>query len=488
MPTRGGFAFGPFQLDTRAKRLLRDGTPVPLPIRQFDLLHVLVSRSGDVLAKDTLIKAAWDDVSVTDNSLAQAISQLRGTLDESDPHRYIETAARRGYRFAATVARIDVRHADADLDALLRPHRALIDGRAALETLGLAEIASARATFEHLLVGGDDDPLFHIGLANACVLQFEATRTDVVPDRKALQLATTHAHDACRLDPDNSEAFATLGVVLERTGDRLNALAALHRATTLEPGNWRHQLRLAYGSWGEQRLRAARRTLALFPGCALAHCLAATVYVARGGLEKAEQELDAGIAALQGEARTDGTRPTHEGPPRRFSAVALHWLKGLLCLARGADDEAMEAFGRELTLEGRGHLYARECCANTWCAIGAVYLGRDDRPTARAAFEQATRRVPRHPMAHAGLAMLAPRRQSDDVPVAPVSADVAMARAALLVAAGDAPGAAHLVNLALASAPAGNAGWLVSIEPLLGVQRARDAWRDVLARVRIGAA
>ena len=57
-----------------------------------------------MLSKDALIAAAWRDVAVGDNSLEQAISSLRralGAQDDGTP--YIETLARRGYRFGAAV-------------------------------------------------------------------------------------------------------------------------------------------------------------------------------------------------------------------------------------------------------------------------------------------------------------------------------------------------------------------------------------------------
>ena len=61
MPPGTVFAFGPFELDARARRLLRDGEPVALGGRQFDLLHVFVSKPGQILSKDLLIEAAWPD-------------------------------------------------------------------------------------------------------------------------------------------------------------------------------------------------------------------------------------------------------------------------------------------------------------------------------------------------------------------------------------------------------------------------------------------
>jgi hypothetical protein len=130
-------------------------------------------------------------------------------------------------------------------------------------------------------------------------------------------------------------------------------------------------------------------------------------------------------------------------------------------------------------LEACGHLYARECCANAWYAIGACRLRRGDEAGACDAFEQAIARVPDHALAHAALTRLSPSHRHDGASVEP-SFDVVVARATRLVADGDTRGAAHLLASALAAAPPDNTGWRVPIEPLLGVSQDRDAWRDVL--------
>jgi tetratricopeptide (TPR) repeat protein len=228
---------------------------------------------------------------------------------------------------------------------------------------------------------------------------------------------------------------------------------------------------LAYASWGEDRLRAARRALALLPDCAMAHWLVATVFVARGALTQAERELDAAIAMLAEETRA----------AERFSVVALYWLKGLLLHARGEDAEAAAMFEREIALEPRGQLYARECCASAWYATGALRLRLRDHTGARAAFEETLARVPRHPLAHAGLALSAGETTSAGLDAAPSSMDTDIARAALRIAAGDVTGAVRIVAGALADAPRGNAGWLLPIEPLLDIAGAPDAWTGVLA-------
>jgi tetratricopeptide (TPR) repeat protein len=427
------------------------------------------------------VQAVWQGTAVGDNSLAQTISQLRGVLDADHPTRYIETAARLGYRFVAPVTRVSPRHTDAELDALLAPHRALVDGRGALETLEATRIARARALFEEVLADDPDQAMCHVGLANARVLAFEGTRTDAEPDTASLDAAVRHAREACRLAAGNAEAWATLGFVLERSGARTDAVAALRRAVALEPDNWRHYVRLAYGTWGEERLRAARRALELFPGCPMAHWLAASVYIARSALAQAEHEVDVAIAA------TDG-----DNGPGRFATIALHWLKGLLCLARGADDEALAAFETELTLESRGHVYAREVAANTWYAIGACRRRRGELDAARQAFGEALTRLPRHALAAVGLELSGGQHhhrnffesggdqpQAQELPI-----EFTIARAALLVAQGNPSGAAALVGAALAAAPPGNAGWTLPIEPLLSVGDAAEVWAKAVLCVR----
>jgi DNA-binding winged helix-turn-helix (wHTH) protein len=478
-------AFGPFQLDLKSRRLFRQNEPLALGPRQFDLLHVFATRPGQILSKDSLIEAAWHDVAVTDNSLEQAISGLRRMLGPE----YIETHARRGYRFAADVTRSEIRQTDDALKALLAPHRMWIEGRAALETLERDQIVHARDVFERVVAQVPEQAPAHVGLANACAMQFEMTRTDREPDRHALEVALTHAREACRLDPQYGEAWATLGFVLDRTGEHADALAALRRAVALEGDNWRHRIRLSYSSWGEERLREARRTLALLPGFPLAHWLAATVHVARQAFIEAERELTIGIAGQAHEA----------GAAARFTGIALHWLRGLIRLANGDDDGALEDFERELSHETSGHLYARECCANTWYAIGALRLRRGERTEARDAFQETLDRLPVHPMALAGLAVLGAgdgtRGKHASIASsrnhAQASVEATMARAAVTIfVAGPATlsNSVQAVEHALVAAPGGNAGWLIPIEPLLGVHLHADAWAPVLARLRTRAA
>jgi DNA-binding winged helix-turn-helix (wHTH) protein/Tfp pilus assembly protein PilF len=486
----GVATFGDFTIDARRKRLLRGGDVVELSEHQFDVLAHLVAHAGDVVSKDALIEAAWPDVAVTDNSLEQAISIVRRALgDTSRKPRIIQTVPRRGYRFAADVSRSEARTSDAELEALLEPYRAWVEGRAALETLERDAVLRAEQAFTLVVERAPDYAAGHRALANACVMHFEATRADEAPDTDALVRADQHAREACRLDAHSGEAWATLALVHHRSGLGVQAIAAARRAVMLEPDNWRHHMRLAYVGWGEERLRAAQNALALFPGFALARFLLATVYVARQAFDRAEEELRAGAAAQ------DAQQGSHA-----FVSVGCHWLLGLVRLARGDEQEALAALHRELAFEASGQLYGRECAANTFYAIGAVLVRQGRRHEAADAFERALERVPKHLLAMIGLSTVqdpSPARAElhqaiasriSHLAAAGLNVDAAAGRAASMAGTGAPEDAAPLLDEALSTAPPGSAGWTIPVDPLLNVSAHESAFALVLARLRTRAA
>ncbi len=92
--------FGPFVLDLRAGRLQRDGQPVDLAPRPFALLAYLSQHAGRLVSKDELLDAVWGHRHVSDSALKVAVNALRSALgDDPKAPRWLETVARRGYRF-----------------------------------------------------------------------------------------------------------------------------------------------------------------------------------------------------------------------------------------------------------------------------------------------------------------------------------------------------------------------------------------------------
>jgi DNA-binding winged helix-turn-helix (wHTH) protein len=94
--------FGEYELDQANALLLRDGRATPIAPTPFGLLCALVRQPGSLLTKHALLDQVWGHRFVSDSVLKSAISDLRTVLDDdSRQPRYIETVARRGYRFIA---------------------------------------------------------------------------------------------------------------------------------------------------------------------------------------------------------------------------------------------------------------------------------------------------------------------------------------------------------------------------------------------------
>jgi cholera toxin transcriptional activator len=96
--------FGVFELDLAAGELRKSGARLRLQEQPFQVLALLLERAGDVVTREELRQKLWpaDTFVDFDHSLNTAVNKLREALgDSASSPRYIETLARRGYRFIA---------------------------------------------------------------------------------------------------------------------------------------------------------------------------------------------------------------------------------------------------------------------------------------------------------------------------------------------------------------------------------------------------
>jgi Tol biopolymer transport system component/DNA-binding winged helix-turn-helix (wHTH) protein len=107
------YEIGACSLDTQKRLLTRDGEPIALAPKTFDLLLALVESGGRVLSKAELMHSLWPDTFVEEANLSFQISTLRKALGENGP-KWIETVPKHGYRFIGDVQRVD-RAADVPL-------------------------------------------------------------------------------------------------------------------------------------------------------------------------------------------------------------------------------------------------------------------------------------------------------------------------------------------------------------------------------------
>jgi DNA-binding winged helix-turn-helix (wHTH) protein len=94
--------FGSFRLDVDTRQLLRNGQPIHLTPKAFDLLSVLVGNRPKAMSKTELTERIWPNVFVADEGLPRLINEIRMALGDAarDP-RWIRTVHGFGYAFAA---------------------------------------------------------------------------------------------------------------------------------------------------------------------------------------------------------------------------------------------------------------------------------------------------------------------------------------------------------------------------------------------------
>ena len=100
--------FGVFDVDLRTGELRRNGSRVRLQEQPFQVLSVLLEQPGEVITREQLRARLWpsDTFVDFDHGLNTAVRRLRDALgDSAENPRFVETVARRGYRFLAPVSR-----------------------------------------------------------------------------------------------------------------------------------------------------------------------------------------------------------------------------------------------------------------------------------------------------------------------------------------------------------------------------------------------
>ncbi len=193
--------FGPYRLDVRRRLVWKGETLLEVPPKAAELLVALVVEAGQVVPKDELLRRVWPDTFVEEANLSVNVSILRKALgDQPDGRPWIQTIARRGYRFVGAVR------------AQSAPPRSLA-------VLPFRSLGSEEA----------DDAL-GLGMADALITRLAATgRVAVRPTGTVRRFAAA--------DVDPAEAGRRLGVDavldgrLQRSGARLRLTLQLVPST-----------------------------------------------------------------------------------------------------------------------------------------------------------------------------------------------------------------------------------------------------------------
>jgi DNA-binding winged helix-turn-helix (wHTH) protein/TolB-like protein/Tfp pilus assembly protein PilF len=244
------YAFETFRLDSDKRLLLgKSGEEVPLMPKAFDILEYLVVHSGQVIEKDDLMSAVWQDRIVEENNLTQNISALRRALGEKHrENRFIATVPGRGYKFVAKVQQLPPKDieliADANRDFV---HRRWLIRMAAVVLLavGFAAFISyypgssrqpirslAVLPFKPITADGRDEAL-EMGVADTLILKLGGNQLEIRP------IAAVRRFTSPEQDPVDA-------------GRRLSVEAVLDGGVQIAAGRVRVSARLLRVSDGQQ--------------------------------------------------------------------------------------------------------------------------------------------------------------------------------------------------------------------------------------------
>jgi cholera toxin transcriptional activator len=109
------YRFGVFEADSTTGELRRQGLRVKLHSQPLQILFMLLERPGELLTREEICRELWPDGTVVDydHGVNSAVNRIREALgDKANNPRFIETLARRGYRFVAQVQRIALQEDD----------------------------------------------------------------------------------------------------------------------------------------------------------------------------------------------------------------------------------------------------------------------------------------------------------------------------------------------------------------------------------------
>jgi DNA-binding winged helix-turn-helix (wHTH) protein/tetratricopeptide (TPR) repeat protein len=213
------YRFGPFTLECSSYRLLKKHTVVQVSPKVIDLLLYLVARPSMLVSKDDLFKALWPDVAVTDNALTQAVSELRQALgDDPSKPKFVQTVARRGYRFIAPVEGLEASMAAAEGTGAPAP--------ATLPAVGVLDFAN---------VSGDTSLAWlSSGIAETVTNDLRSVAQLRIIDRTRVVEATRRGvYDPAALKRELGLDLAVVGS-FQRAGERLRVTARVIDAASGE--------------------------------------------------------------------------------------------------------------------------------------------------------------------------------------------------------------------------------------------------------------
>lgn len=426
MRTGTVYDFGHFRLELGEQVLYCTDKPMPLTPKAFEVLRVLIENRGHLVEKDELMRIVWPDAIVEDANLAQTIFVLRKILGERHcghhSHEYIETVARRGYRFIARVkvhdeivglgtetktltpkhyvesdaAREGSRQDASDSKCFAKgyvesdeAHHLYLRGRYYWSKYTVKGLNKAIEYFRQAIKIVPDYALPYTGLAD-CYYRLSNIH---LPPRKAMPKAKRAVLKALKIDETLAEAHALLGLI-RMFYDRNWSAAEIEfkRAIELDPrsalAHKRYGWALGMLGYFDESITEMNRALDLEPRSPDVHVgLGIILHLARrydAAIVQAQLALDiqpeffparvlSGIAHVQQSQLTEAVAELREAA----SLADVPWTLGYLGYAYGVSEQRRHALKVLTELENRS-----ERAHVSPYALALVHAGLDQKDQA----------------------------------------------------------------------------------------------------------
>ncbi|MEM9097715.1 MAG: winged helix-turn-helix domain-containing protein [Pseudomonadota bacterium] len=237
-----GLQVGRWYVD-RASREVTDGHLVRrLSPRAMGVLLKLIEAEGSVVGRVELLEAVWPDVHVSDESLTQAVAELRRVLGrDAQGRRYIETVPKAGYRLQAASNSRSVEPENplallgSDIPkAQVAAHLAVTEARRLARNKGLIAVNEIDRLIGEAVATAPATA--HVQAEYA--LQMVCAAVHVGDRYGRLALASEAANDAVRLRPDQIASRRALGFVQGMTNDMEGALSNFSACLSIDPDDF----------------------------------------------------------------------------------------------------------------------------------------------------------------------------------------------------------------------------------------------------------
>jgi len=219
--------FGSFEVDTAAGELRRQGLKIRLQDQPFRLLVLLLERAGDVVTREEVREKLWpaDTYVDFDHSLNTAVRKLREALgDSAEGSRYVETLARRGYRFIAHVEprrTAQLASAKADVAPVLPDLAERLSSSARhLRTFAIAVVVCGAALVAYWVVPRPGPTTLSGRRLTLAVLPFDNLSGDADQEYLSDGLTEEMITQLARLEPDRLKVLARSSTWKYKRADR----------------------------------------------------------------------------------------------------------------------------------------------------------------------------------------------------------------------------------------------------------------------------